>query len=144
MAGLRRGAAAVLRYYVPLLFVAVIVQIFLAGEGIFGIKAGPKLEDQKTLDPHRALGFILTEPAAVLLLILALLAWFADRRMRRISIALPFLIFLQAPLAWGGRWSGAFHPLNAFIVLGLLGWLSAQLWRARAATADTAASVPAG
>jgi hypothetical protein len=35
----------VLRYYVPLFVVAVIVQIFLAGEGIFGTKAGPKLGD---------------------------------------------------------------------------------------------------
>jgi hypothetical protein len=39
--GVRRGARAVLRYYVPLLFLLVIVQIFLAGEGVFGIKKGP-------------------------------------------------------------------------------------------------------
>ena len=96
-----------LRYYVPLLFLLVIVQIFLAGEGIFGIKKGPALGDQKTLDPHRVLGFLLTEPLAFLLLIAALLAWLPDRKLRRISIALPFLIFLQAPLSWGGRWSGA-------------------------------------
>ena len=49
MAGVRRGAVAVLRYYVPLFIVAVIVQIFLAGEGIFGIKGGPELDDQKTV-----------------------------------------------------------------------------------------------
>jgi hypothetical protein len=120
---------AVLRYYVPLFIFAVIVQIFLAGEGIFGIKGGPKLDDQKTLDPHRALGYILAEPAALILLILALLAWFPDRKMRWISIALPFLIFLQDPLSWGGRWSGAFHPLNAILVLALLGWLARRLWR---------------
>lgn len=128
MAGVRRGAVAVLRYYVPLLVFAVIVQIFLAGEGIFGIKGGPKLDDQKTLDPHRGLGYILAEPGALILLILALLAWFPDRRMRWISIALPFLIFLQDPLSWGGRWSGAFHPLNAILVLALLGWLARRLW----------------
>jgi uncharacterized protein DUF6220 len=128
VAGVRRGAVAVLRYYVPLFIFAVIVQIFLAGEGIFGIKEGPKLEDQKTLDPHRGLGYILAEPAALILLILALLAWFPDRRMRWISIALPFLIFLQDPLSWGGRWSGAFHPLNAILVLALLIWLARRLW----------------
>jgi hypothetical protein len=77
----------VLRYYVPVLFVAVIVQILLAGEGIFGIKGGAELDDQKTL-----LSFILTEPAALLLLICALLAWLPDRRLRRVAIALPFLI----------------------------------------------------
>jgi hypothetical protein len=135
VAGVRRGAVAVLRYYVPLFIVAVIVQIFLAGEGIFGIKGGPELDDQKTLDPHRALGYILAEPAALILLILALLAWFPDRKMRWISIALPFLIFLQDPLSWGGRWSGAFHPLNAILVLALLGWLARRLWSGRGAVA---------
>lgn len=144
MTGVRRGARAVLRYYVPLLFLLVIVQIFLAGEGIFGIKKGPALDDQNTLDPHRVLGFLLTEPLAFLLLIAALLAWLPDRKLRRISIALPFLIFLQAPLSWGGRWSGAFHPLNAFLVLGLLGWLSGQLWRRhRAGTSEMTEAAPA-
>jgi hypothetical protein len=139
MAGARRGATAVLRYYVPLFVLAVVVQIFLAGEGIFGIKGGAKLDDQKVLDPHRGLGFILAEPAALILLILALLAWFPDRRMRWISIVLPFLIFAQDPLAWGGRWTGALHPLNAFLVLGLLGWLTRRLHRSRAAVVTTPA-----
>jgi hypothetical protein len=140
VAGVRRGAVAVLRYYVPLLVFAVIVQIFLAGEGIFGIKGGPKLDDQKTLDPHRGLGYILAEPGALILLILALLAWFPDRRMRWISIALPFLLFLQDPLSWGGRWSGAFHPLNAILVLALLGWLARRLWRGGATVAAEASA----
>ena len=140
MAGVRRGAVAVMRYYVPLFVIAIIVQIFLAGEGIFGIKGGSELDDQKTLDPHRALGFILAEPAALILLILALLAWFPDRRMRWISIALPFLIFLQDPLSWGGRWSGAFHPLNAILVLALLGWLARRLWAERDETAVPASA----
>jgi len=133
----------VLRFYVPLLFLLVIVQIFLAGEGIFGIKKGPELDDQKTLDPHRVLGFFLTEPLALLLLIVALLAWLPERKLRRISIALPFLIFLQAPLSWGGRWSGAFHPVNAFLVLGLLGWFSGQLWRRHRAMGEHAKAAPA-
>ena len=138
MAGVRRGAVAVLRYYVPLFVFAVIVQIFLAGEGIFGIKGGPKLDDQKTLDPHRGLGYVLAEPAALILLVLALLAWFPDRKMRWISIALPFLVFLQDPLSWGGRWSGAFHPLNAILVLALLGWLARRLWSGGGAVAAEA------
>jgi uncharacterized protein DUF6220 len=140
VAGVRRGAVAVLRYYVPLFVFAVIVQIFLAGEGIFGIKGGPKLDDQKTLDPHRGLGYILAEPAALILLVLALLAWFPDRKMRWISIALPFLVFLQDPLSWGGRWSGAFHPLNAILVLALLGWLARRLWSGGGAVAAEASA----
>lgn len=142
MNSVRRGARAVLRYYVPLYVLAVIVQIFLAGEGIFGIKAGPSLDDQKTLDAHRGLGFILTEPAAFILLVLALLAWYEDRRLRVVSIVLPFLIFLQAVLANAGRWGGAFHPLNAFLVLGLLGWMTHRLWRHPAPAGVEPESVP--
>ena len=144
MEGVRRGARAVMKWFAPLIFAAIVVQILLAGEGIFGIKKGPKLDDQKALDPHRALGFILTEPVAILFLIVALLAWHPDVKVRRLSIFLPFLTFAQAPLAWGGRWSGMFHPLNAFLLLALYGWLSGRLHRgARTAVADEHAAVPA-
>jgi hypothetical protein len=129
VAGVRRGARAVLKWFAPLMAVLIVVQILLAGEGIFGLKHVEKLDDAKTLDPHRALGFILTEPLALLFLITALLAWHPVKRIRWVSIGLPFLTFLQAPLSWGGRWSGMFHPLNAFLLLALYGWLSGQLHR---------------
>jgi hypothetical protein len=143
MASVRKGARAVLRYFTALYVVAIIVQIFLAGEGIFGIKQGPKLDDQKTLDPHRALGFILADFGSLLLLIVALLAWHPDKRVRTVSIALPFLLFLQGILGGAGRWGGAFHPLNAFLILALFGWLTRQLWSERA-VAEPAQSVQAG
>jgi hypothetical protein len=142
MEGVRRGARGVMKWFAPLIFVAIVVQILLAGEGIFGIKKGPALDDQKTLDPHRALGFILTEPVALLFLIVALLAWHPDLRVRRVSLLLPFLTFAQAPLSWGGRWSGMFHPLNAFLLLGLYGWLSGRLHRGARAVADEQAVAP--
>ena len=143
MAGVRNGARVVLRYFAPLYVVAIIVQVFLAGEGIFGIKAGPKLDDQHTLNAHRDFGFIIAEPGAFLLLIVALLAWHPDKRVRIVSIALPFLLFIQAILGGAGRWGGAFHPLVAFILLAAFGWLSRRLWQERRA-ADAAASVTAG
>ena len=96
MASVHRGARAVLRYFAPLYVLAIIVQVFLAGEGIFGIKSGPKLDDQKTLDAHRGLGFILADLGALLLLIVALLAWHPDRRIRTVSIALPRSVRLRA------------------------------------------------
>jgi hypothetical protein len=135
----------VLRYFAPLIFITIVVQIFLAGEGIFGIKHLKKdIGDAKTLDPHRVVGFLLTEPIALLFLIVALLAWLPDRKERRVSLILPFLTFAQAPLAWGGRWSGAFHPLNAFLLLALYGWLSGRLWRqARASSAKRVGPLPA-
>ena len=144
MAGVRRGATAVMRFFAPLIFIAIVVQIFLAGEGIFGIKHIQKLEDAKTLDPHKALGFILTEPVSILFLIVALLAWHPDRKVRRVSILLPFLTFAQDPLAWFGRWTGGLHPLNAFLLLLLYGWLTKRLWReARGSRAEPDARPPA-
>jgi hypothetical protein len=82
---MRRGATSVLKWFSALYVVAIIVQVFLAGEGIFGLgniknaddcnKAGAQcIANSKTLDPHRALGFFLTMPGALLFLIVALIA----------------------------------------------------------------------
>jgi hypothetical protein len=144
MQGVRQGARAVLRFLVPLYFVAVVVQIFLAGEGIFGIKAGPKLDDQDSLNAHRDFGFILADFGAALLLILALLAWYPNKRIRAMTIVLPFVLFLQGVLGGGSRWVGAFHPLVAFVILGLLGRLSYELWRTPTAVdrPEEASAVP--
>lgn len=142
MAGVRRGAQAVLKYLAPIFVIGIVVQIFLAGEGIFGLKNVGKLDDAKTLDPHRGLGFFLTTPGALLLLIVALLAWHPDRRVRIVSIVLPFLLFLQSVLANTGRWAGAFHPLNGFLLLGLFCWLTYLLWSPQEARAPETASVP--
>ncbi len=140
MSGVRRGARSVLKWFSALYVVLIIVQVFLAGEGIFGLKniehsddcdkAGAHcIANSKALDPHRFLGTILTVPGALLFLIVALLAWHTDKRIRKISIALPFLLVIQMFLPWFGRWSGAFHPLLAFVLLGLFGWLAIQLRR---------------
>ena|SRR5438445_13878869 len=138
MAGLRRGARAVHKYLVALVVLLIIVQIFLAGEGVFRIKGVNKLDDAKTLDAHRNLGFILTEPIALLLLITALLSWYGDKKLRSIAIAFPFILFLQDPLAWIGKWVGGLHALNAFFILALLGWQMQRLWRGGKVAAATA------
>jgi hypothetical protein len=36
-------------------------------------------------------------------------------------------------LAQGGRWVGGLHPLNAFLILGMYGWLFHTLGRATVA-----------
>ena len=140
MEAVRRGARAVLKYFIPLYLVAVMIQVFLAGEGIFGADGSPTEDDQSsTLDPHRGLGFFLTNPLAALLLIVALLAWLPNKRNRWLSIALPFILFIQMILADAGRWGGALHPLNAFLILGILGFLTRELWRPHAEPVATTA-----
>ena len=141
MEGVRRGARSVLKWFAPLYVVLLIVQVFLAGEGIFGVKNVKKLDDAKTLDAHRGLGFILTTPGAVLFLIVALLAWHPNTRVRAVSIVVAILTFVQMILAEVGRWAGGLHPVNAFLILALYGWLTYRLRQEEPATAAAPASV---
>jgi hypothetical protein len=63
-----------------------------------------------------------------------------------VSIVLPFLTALQMFLPWFGRWVGAFHPLNAILVLALFVWLTHRLRQEEPAepVATPPAAVPAG
>jgi hypothetical protein len=135
MSGVRRGARSVLKWFSPLYVVLIIVQVFLAGEGVFRLRTVYDSDTCKkavcggstTLDPHRILGFILTEPLALLFLIAALLAWHPDKRVRIVTIVVPILTFVQLLLAVVGKWVGGLHVLNAILILGLYGWLTYKL-----------------
>ncbi len=131
MAGVRRGVAAILKYLTPLYFVAVVVQIFLAGSGIFGIEEGQGLEEATTLDPHRDVGWLLAQLGFLLFLILSLLWWPRNKRWLGAYLVLAVALLIQPFLTEGSRWVGAFHPLNGILILGLLAWLSDAWWRGR-------------
>ena len=148
---MRRRAASILKWFSALYVVLIVIQVYLAGEGIFGLNVIKHSDDcdkkgahlvaehcvgnSKTLDAHRALGFFLTLPGAVLFLICALIAWLPDKRMRVISILVPILTFVQMILPAGGRWVGALHPVNAILILAMYGWLFHALKKAPAAEA---------
>ncbi len=82
--------------------------------------------NSNTLDAHRAIGTFLVL-FSILFLIVALIAWLPDKRTRVVSIVVPILTFLQIILAAIGGWVGGLHPVNAFLVLALYGWLFVQL-----------------
>lgn len=142
---MRLGARSVLKWFSGLYVVLIVIQVYLAGEGIFGLNVIKNSEDcdkkgadlaaahcignSKTLDAHRALGFFLTFPGAILFLIVALIAWHPTPRIRAISIIVPVLTFVQMILPGLGRWGGALHPVNAILVLSLFGWLFYTLRR---------------
>jgi len=157
MAGVRRGARSVLKWFAPLYVVLIVVQVFLAGEGIFGMKnisdsdhcnkSGVQcIANSKDLDPHRALGFFLTMPGALLFLIVALLAWHPSTRVRVVSIVVAILTFVQMLLAGAGRWGGGLHPVNALLILAMYCWLTYRLRQEEPATVQAPApvTVPAG
>jgi Family of unknown function (DUF6220) len=128
MTSLRRGATTAYRWVTLLFAVAVVVQFFLAGLGVFGIDAGTKLDDQSSLDPHRVLGNILVVVAIVLLLLL--LAARPTRHVFIPYIALVVLTILQPILAGiGGEFFGGLHGLVALGVFALAGSLGHRAFR---------------
>ena len=131
MAAVRRVAWVGLKYVTTLFFLGVIAQFFLVGYGLFAMKHGATIDNAKSLDAHRGLGFLLSDLGAILLLILALLAWPQPRKLLGAWILLAVLAFVQGILATVGfkHWGvGMFHPVNALILLGLSGRLAHYAW----------------
>lgn len=144
MAAVRRGAWIGLKYVTTVFLLGVVVQFFLVGYGLFAMKHGATIDNAKSLDAHRGLGWILSEFGAVLMLILVLLAWPA-RRLLGMWILLAVLAFFQAILAASGyhHWGlGMFHPVNALLLLGLSAHLVRYAWRSgrHAAAAEAPAT----
>jgi uncharacterized membrane protein len=130
MTGIRNVAGAAYRWLVGIFVLAVVVQFFLAGAGVFGEKVNVKLDDQKSWDPHRAFGYVLIIGALVLLVFCLL--WWSERIWLQATFLLFVLAIVQSVLANAGehhRWVGALHPVNAVAVLGLSAFLAHKAWR---------------
>jgi hypothetical protein len=156
VSGLRRGARVILIWFSAVYVLAIILVIFLAGEGIFRLKnvvnsgdcskkgvnvaATDCVGNSNTLDAHRALGTLLVL-FSILFLIVALIAWLPDKPARIVSIVVPILTFLQIILAAIGGWVGGLHPVNAFLVLALYGWLFHRLRRAQPAAESPTSAI---
>jgi predicted transporter len=156
VSGVRRGARTVVKWFAALYVVAIVVAVFLAGEGIFRLKNIANSDDcskkgvtvaatdcvgnSNSLDAHRALGFLLVV-VSILFLIVALVAWLPNATDRVISIVAPILTFLQVILAGIGGWVGGLHPVNAFLVLFLYGWLFYRLRKGETESSRAAAAL---
>ena len=138
---LRRGAATGYRRLLLLFLVAGVVQIFLAGLGVFHLHAYG-LDDpagDSALDPHRTLGFAMGG-IAVLILILALGARPGGRQVVLAVLLVLQTAFLQSLLAGLGDDSpvwGGLHALDGVLAIGVAGYLyGVALVRRRAAARD--------
>jgi hypothetical protein len=144
MAGVRRVTRSILRYAFPLYLLAIVLQVYFAGEGIFGARdVDQTIEDSNRLNLHRDFGWFISQPFALLLLIVALLAWLPTTRLRVLSILFPILLIVQSILPAAGRWVAALHPVNAFVLLGIAGYLSWTFWRGELAPTAAAEEAPA-
>jgi hypothetical protein len=147
MEAVRRGAWVALKYVTTIFFLGVILQFFFVGFGLFGMKDGETIDNAKSLDAHRGFGFILADGGAILLLVLALLAWPTPRKLLVAWILLALLAFFQPVLAdFHHEWVGMFHPVNAIILLGLSGRLAHYAWTTgkNRSAAEAPAPAPTG
>lgn len=139
------------RYWASLLTLAVIVQIGFAGYGAFSAadKVSEGSIDENAFEDgfglHIALGYFIFLGSLVLLLVSL-----GTRNRSRIlwSLLVAGLLVVQILLAWTGASLpavfGFLHPVNALIILAVLGSLTGRMWREdRAATmAATPATSP--
>jgi small-conductance mechanosensitive channel len=138
LTGARRGAFAAYQGLLVFFLVLGVVQVFLAGFGVWVLDQKVGNEGETALDSHRTMGVIMGVVA--LLILLAALA----ARSSGQAIGLSFVLFLltfpvQSVLAHAGEdtaFLGGLHTVDAFVILGLAGYLHRSAGRPRrAATA---------
>jgi len=128
-----------------ILFVAIVIQVGLAGYGAF--YAASKLEDEgSTIDEdvffdgfglHAGFGYLVVLLGLVFL-VLGVIAGIGRWRLGQHGLLFALLI-LQVLLAWFGFEApviGFFHPVNALLIFGLAGSIAFGEWRLRKAEAS--------
>jgi uncharacterized membrane protein YhaH (DUF805 family) len=133
--------------------VMVVLQIAFAGYGAFYAthkldKDGSTISDKTFEDGfgiHVGFGYIVFL-AVLVLLVLGLIAGIGRWRLGKHGV-LAVLLFVQVQLAWIGGGApviGALHPLNAFLILGVIIAVVMDGWRTRqAASMPGAQAAPA-
>lgn len=132
---MRQGAAWIYRMLVTLFVAAVVVEFFLAGLGIFRAMPGddesvPHETFEDKFDAHAGLGWGLFLGSLVLLIVI-LVAWTGPRSIGA-TFGLAVLTFVQIILGSAGEdapVAGAFHAIDALLILGLSVFLAARAWR---------------
>jgi hypothetical protein len=142
-----QAARTIYRFWITLLWLAVVAQICAAAYGAFysadklSSQSGP--DDTKTISEtvfdhgfnvHSALGYLIFLGALVLLVV-ALVARLGKPRIWLV-VAVPVAVAVQIVLAWiseGVHGVGILHGLNALVIFGLTGYLTGEAWRAHRA-----------
>ena len=108
---MRNGVTTAYYWLALLIAVAIVVQVFLAGVGVFGANS---------FDAHENFGWMI-HSAAILLFILALIG---PRTRRAIGMSFGLLVLMTVQIELVGArddepYVAAFHPVLALFVLGL-------------------------
>lgn len=142
-----QAARTIYRYWITLVWLAVVAQIAAAAYGAFytadklNSQSGP--DEGRTVSEtvfdhgfgfHTAFGYLIFVGALVLL-VLALVARVGRPRIWLV-VAVPVAVAVQIVLAWiseAVHGVGILHGLNALVVFGLTGYLTGEAWRGRRA-----------
>jgi len=130
--GVRRGFDVVYCYLSAAFVAGVLLQVFFAGVGVFGINAA-KVANASSFDLHRGWGFVLMVTSLVLLII-ALVARESARTMIAALVLAVLTIVAQNVLAAFGdndKWIGGLHALDGILILLLSAWIAIVAWRRR-------------
>jgi hypothetical protein len=122
------------RFWTAVVFVAIVVQIGASGYGAFyaAEKADPSLTEHQFdhgFSFHDGFGYVVFL-GTVLLFLFALGSRLGRRRVM-MTVVLALLTIVQIVLAWGGESVaaiGIFHPIVAFLILGLSGRIAFEAW----------------
>jgi hypothetical protein len=130
--GLRRGAFLGFRWVLLAFLLAGVVQIFLAGLGVFSLQGqGLAADGDSAFAPHRALGFTMAGIALVIL-ILAVIARPGARAIIGSAVLVLLTSLMQsllAGLADNHAIYGGLHALDGLLILGIAGYL--YVWSRR-------------
>ncbi len=135
LSGTRARVDQVFMWGLVVFLVAGVVQIFLAGAGVFGID-GRHLEDATSFDAHRVLGFVMGA-GAIVLLVLALVARVNGRTITVTLVLALLSAVAQSLLSAAGdstAFFGGLHALDGLLILGLAGYLHAEASRRQRAS----------
>ena len=132
---------ALYRFWAALLFVDVLVQIGLAGYGVFFVDHKADQTNAVTshqfdhgFGPHIALGFLILI-AGIVLFLFALVGRIG-RRGVLLALSVPLLVLVADVLAITGSDTpavGLFHPVVGFGIVALVGLLAHGAWAGRTA-----------
>ena len=128
LAGWRLRADRVWSYAMEVFVLAILVQVFLAGVGVFGDHRASGVADATSFDPHRGFGTLLGL-VAVLLFLLALAVRQSTTTVLGALVVAVATLLAQPILASAGdtnKWAGGLHALDGMVILGLSLWLASQ------------------
>ena len=142
---------AVYKWWATWVFVAIVVQVGLAGYGAFyvaGKTDNSGVANSDTFDSgfgaHVVWGYLGVGLSIVILVVIGLIGGIGRWRLGRQGILL-LLFVLQVVLAGGGYatpYVGFFHPVNALLMFALAGSIVYTTWHEARSTAPAPAPQP--